>query len=70
MWCVTLGLHWLSWGSPAPRKRVEAFITTVQPHHFTARFGTFPIYFYQTGTLKSLKADYVLNWAATLGLSS
>ncbi|CAE7410388.1 unnamed protein product [Symbiodinium natans] len=26
-----------------------AFITTVQPHHFTARFGTFPIYFYQTG---------------------
>ncbi|CAE7628999.1 unnamed protein product [Symbiodinium sp. CCMP2592] len=26
-----------------------AFITTVQPHHLTARFGTFPVYFYQTG---------------------
>ena len=49
VWCVTLGLHRLSWGRPAPRKRAEAFITTVQPHHFTARFGTFPIYFYQTG---------------------
>ncbi|CAE7220678.1 unnamed protein product [Symbiodinium natans] len=35
--------------TPSENGDWTAFVTTVQPHHLTARFGTFPIYFYQTG---------------------